>query len=91
MMTPQEALDVPLDLPYRFDDATTLRQIIKRLASKVFEEDEGFDGKRPFGDSLWQYALNRACVRAGILDPEPGAANESFDFDDFIQQCIEAL
>lgn len=50
----------------------TVREYLFKLLYDVWLYDEGFDGKRPFGNSGWKWELYIALIRAGIV-------NGSFD------------
>lgn len=71
-------------LALRFDsdagDNGTIRQYLYALLSTLWEEEEGFSGKRPFGNSGWKYDLYGPLIKAGILKGE-------LDGDGFIQSC----
>ena len=43
-----------------FDRRMTIGRYIGHLAHAVWTEEEGFNGKRPFGDSGWSYDLTDA-------------------------------
>ena len=64
--------------------AETIRDYLKALVRKVYEEDEGFDGKRPFGKSGWWTELYEAIENSGI-----NCAEESCN--DLIHLAIDAL
>ena len=96
--SPLTALTTPMTLFIGSDEHTmTLRQYLIELLSKVWEEAEGFNGKRPWGDSGWQGDVEVALIRAGILKgtlDEDGYLEESdpdVDFEEFMQECIKAL
>lgn len=67
-MTYDEILD------YRFEfrdcDARSIRHYLFRLLETLWIEDEGFSGKRPFGNSGWQYDLHEPLVRIGAIKGE---------------------
>jgi hypothetical protein len=86
-----------LDLPMRSNDAaaSTVRVYLIRLLRAVWHDEEGFDGKRPFGNSGWQDEIYAELVRAGYLD---GAfdGNEliSYDQEDaekLVMMAIDAM
>ncbi len=58
-----------LDLPMQGNDADakTVRDYLKALLSALWERDEDFSGKRPFGNSGWKYDLYLPLVKAGIV------------------------
>lgn len=56
----------------------TLKQYFILLAQTVWDEAEGFSGKRPWGNSSWQYEVYAAMIRNGFkgkLD-EDGSVEE---------------
>lgn len=65
-LTPQQVLDLPLE--ENDADASTVREYLAKLAELVVVEDEGFDGKRPFGNSGWTSELYVPLVKAGVVD-----------------------
>lgn len=77
-------------------NAATIRGYLVLLLAAVWRENEGFSGKRPFGNSGWDMELYRALGEAGyirwILDED----GEIEDFDDetgdrLIESAISAL
>ncbi len=58
-----------LDLPMQKNDAgaDTIGNYLKELLSSLWEEGEGFSGKRPFGNSNWELELYHALVLHGII------------------------
>jgi hypothetical protein len=60
------SLDVETNRPTQ--DPITLRAYLKELLLTVWDEEEGFSGKRPFGNSGWQHDLAGALIRAGVDD-----------------------
>lgn len=81
-----------LDIPFKWDDAggiTTLRKSFKLLLYTLFIEEEEFSGKRPLGNSGWQYDLGIGLINAGILEGDPDDPQENyFDYATF-QQLIK--
>ncbi len=78
-MTPRDALDITFycdDL----DQEMSVREYFKALLSVLWDEEEGFSGKRPFGNSGWQSDVGNALEVAGV-EPHNG----------FIAEMIEAL
>lgn len=77
-------------------DAKTVREFLKKLLAALWEQDESFSGKRPFGNSGWKYdvyaALIKGAVVAGRLDCE-GCVEEvaEAEADDLILRAIAAL
>ena len=58
-----------LDIPMQPNDADaeTIRDYLKALLTAVWEEQEGFSGKRPFGNSGWDRDIYLALVCAGAI------------------------
>lgn len=69
MINPQSVLDVPMQ--ENDAGAATIRDYLVTLLGEVWKYDEGFDGKRPFGNSGWKGDLTQALARAGILQGDP--------------------
>jgi len=65
----RELLDVQLDEIDGADSgATTVREYLLALLRMVWTEREMFSGKRPFGNSSWEYDLYRAMGKAGFIE-----------------------
>jgi hypothetical protein len=64
--TPQQVLGLPL--PSNDAGAATVRGYLIELLAELWKEEEGFSGKRPFGNSGWQYELYTPMGRAGMID-----------------------
>ena len=78
--------------------ATSLREYFKLMLQAVFDEDEGFSGKRPFGNSGWQHGLAIQLVKAGVLDgkllTDDGYDDAEFDWAEYnrvIKLAINSL
>lgn len=91
-----------LDLPIEDSDigTTTIRNYLKALLIELWEEESGFSGKRPFGNSGWKHDLFIPLVKAGIVDgrfEDYGDGDEDlvdldYDMADHtILMCIKAL
>lgn len=48
----------------------TFRQYFTTLLMTLWEEGEGFSGKRPFGNSGWEYDLFIGLCQAGLIKHE---------------------
>lgn len=59
-----------LDAPMGENDAgaATVREYLICLLETLWNEEEGFSSKRPFGNSGWTMDLHAALVRAGIVE-----------------------
>ena len=49
------------------NEEITLRQYFYDLMSSLWCEGEGFNGKRPFGNSGWDYDIYAPLVRAELI------------------------
>ena len=48
-------------------EALTIGDYLIKLLSMLWYEGESFSGKRPFGNSGWEYDLYKALVAAGVV------------------------
>lgn len=81
-MTGEEILDLPM--AENDSGADTIRGYLKALLHKLWDEDEGFSGKRPFGNSGWYRDL------IDTVD-ESGASVKHKDAFFLIHEAIDAL
>lgn len=92
MINPQSLLDVPMQK--NDARATTIRDYLVKLLSRVWDDGEGFDGKRPFGNSSWECELTQALANAGILEgdapDEDGWIDVSWDEEERGRRLIAA-
>ena len=51
-------------------DAKTIRDYLKTLLRNLWSQGEGFSGKRPFGNSGWEFEIYKALVVAGAVKGE---------------------
>lgn len=63
----RQFLDLPLDQPNDSGE-TTARGYLLRLLADVWRDGEGFNGKRPFGNSGWEGDLHLPMIRDGLVD-----------------------
>jgi hypothetical protein len=58
-----------LSLPMEDNDAgaATVKEYLVELLAHLWDEGEGFSGKRPFGNSGWEYDLYEALGNAGLI------------------------
>ena len=66
-----------------FEDDLTIGGYFELLLSTLFQETECFNGKRPFGNSGWEYDLYKPLIKAGAM---PGTIDE----DGYIDECDNA-
>ena len=61
-----------LDLTMQENDsgAKTIREYLKTLLTTVWEEEESFSGKRPFGNSGWKYDIYRTLATHKFIEAE---------------------
>jgi hypothetical protein len=59
-------------------EAATIRDYMKALLRGVLTETEGFSGKRPFGNSGWEWDMHKPLVKAGLV-------TGTLDADGFIE------
>lgn len=76
VISPEDVLRLPM--PDNDAGAATVREYLACLVQMVWQEQEGFSGKRPFGNSGWSYELIEALYEAGFLSgehPPPGCGH----------------
>lgn len=58
-----------LDLPMSDNDAgaSTIGEYLITLLEELWIEGEGFSGKRPFGNSGWEYELYKPLIEASKI------------------------
>ncbi len=66
MTTPQDVLACPME--DNDANAATVKEYLIALLSAVWSEQEGFSGKRPFGNSGWAWDLYEALATAGMIE-----------------------
>jgi hypothetical protein len=76
--TPQQILSLPMDK--NDAKADTIGQYLIRLSQQCWFEEEGFSGKRPFGNSGWVHELAKALIKAEAID---GELDEDGYIDDY--------
>ena len=81
------------------DKDITVKDFMKELLSTLFKEMECFSGKRPFGNSGWEYDMAICFVKNKIIsgtiedlgDGDIDIDFDSNDFDKMIQKIISDL
>lgn len=76
--------------------ADTIREYLVVLLASVWHGREGFSGKRPFGNSGWEYELYGALADAGWIDCTRDSDGDITTVDKragdkFIDSAIKAL
>lgn len=69
-----------INAPMQENDANakTIGEYLRTLLLTLWEEQEGFSGKRPFGNSGWDYELYIALINCGAVDGQ-------LDDDDYLE------
>lgn len=49
-------------------EAATVKDYLKKLLLGVWQDRDAFNGKRPFGNSGWQYEIYVALGRGGVIE-----------------------
>lgn len=93
-LKPKDLLDLTIYEPD--SGAVSIRDYFRRLLTELWNEEAGFSGKRPFGNSGWQIDLQVALIKAGApfgaVDEDGCFAEDGVeDFDAFILRCIKKL
>lgn len=63
-------------------DAATIGEFLGTLLSTLWIEADGFSGKRPLGNSDWQYQVYAALIEAGYVEGEIDEYGYIEDIDD---------
>jgi hypothetical protein len=73
----------------------TLRYFLSKLLSTLWIEEESFSGKRPFGNSGWQYSIYNSLAENKLI-PSDGVPDENGDYNyntkeakEFVLRIIE--
>lgn len=73
---------------------TTIRGFLRRLLAQVWEDEEGFSGKRPWGNSGWQGDVEAALIRSGFatgsLD-EDGYLDDDGNANEYLRALIDVM
>jgi hypothetical protein len=75
------ALDVRIEQSDAGDNIT-VRDYLRILLETLWDKGESFGGKRPFGNSNWEYELYRPLVDAGYIKGQIGARGVVTEVDD---------
>ncbi len=79
---------IVLETEIHGDYEGTLRGFFCALAMEVWRQGEGFSGKRPFGNSGWQYDVYAALIKAGHIK---GTLDEEGYVDEVNEQEVDKL
>ena len=94
-MTNKEILNIEFEC-MDLDRKMTIKDYLKKLLSELWIREEGFSGKRPFGNSGWQYDVYKPLIAKGLISgslDEEGYINECDDkkADSLILDLIKSL
>jgi hypothetical protein len=64
------------------DEELTIRAYLQELLHTLWEEEEGFSGKRPFGNSGWKCDLKVALIEAKAVPGKLDADGYIVEIDD---------
>lgn len=81
VMTPTEVLALPMDPNTNDAAASSIQEYLVALLKALWEEEEGFSGKRPLGNSGWQWDVYTALAKGGALEAK--FDSDGYDLDDF--------
>ncbi len=70
-------LDLPL--PPNDSGAITIRGYLAALLIQLWKQGESFSGKRPFGNSGWEFMIYASLIKHGVVSGE-------LDEDDFVEE-----
>jgi hypothetical protein len=68
--------------------ATTVGEYLVRLLEELWTTGEGFSGKRPFGNSNWEWEVYEALVKARFVE---GTLDEDGYLEDADSKKADAL
>jgi hypothetical protein len=86
-MKPANILDLSF-YSYDLRKELTIREYFKELLTTLWNEAEGFSGKRPFGNSGWENDLAVPLIKHGVIK---GAIDEDGYVLDFNQKEYDKL
>lgn len=92
----EKVLDLPLPESNNLNDSETIREALWRLLYTLYNITDSFSGKRPFGNSGWDYEFLPPLIRAGYVvgELDEDGYLEDIDYgekakaEDIIFQCI---
>lgn len=89
-ITPKQALDRDFEAHDR-DGVMTYRKYFNDLLTQLFAEGESFSGKRPFGNSGWDYSLTLGLVVMGAIPGDEDGPEDENQANKFIFAMIDEL
>lgn len=79
-------LDCPMDPKANDAGASSIREYMALIACEVWRWQDGFSGKRPFGNSGWCWEVYQAVIDRGLVE---GVASED-DLTDEQRRSVDA-
>jgi hypothetical protein len=78
------------------DRDLTVKEYLQALLHQLWRESDGFSGKRPFGNSGWDWDIGIGMIKAGLLEgtlDEDGYLVDDLpdDYFDLIHACIDRM
>ena len=80
-----EILDIPMDRDDNDAAAESIGDYLRVLFLTLWQEKEGFNSKRPFGNSCWEFELAKPLIKHGIID---GKLDEDGYIDDVDKKAL---
>ena len=74
----KDILNIPMNPDENDAEASTIGEYLQKLLILLWEEGESFNGKRPFGNSGWDYELYIALAKSDLIEAD-------FDEDGYIE------
>ena len=78
-LTNHSILDIPL-IEHTDTNSKTIGDYLRNLLLTLWIEKESFNGKRPFGNSGWEYDIYKSLIVAGVVK---GVIDEDGCIDEF--------
>lgn len=69
-------------------ETTTIRQYLLRLLTTLWDDEDSFSGKRPYGNSGWKYEIYYALAEEGYIE---GERTEDGGWDDMDIETADKL
>ena len=94
-MKTRDILDLKIESS-DFDKDFTIGDYFKNLLLTLWNEGENFSGKRPFGNSSWEYDIYKPLIKARIIEgklDEYGGVDDVdiYRADEVIFELIDAI
>lgn len=79
-----------VNIPMQENDAgaKTVGDYLKLLLLTLWDESDGFSGKRPFGNSGWQYEVYKALISAKVVNGKLDEYGDVDEIDYYTADCI---